>query len=78
MEVGQIVILILSIVSLLLGGKLIKLRNLIKEVKDIFPVLDDVLSDQVGESQQEKLSDLRQLRLECREAVNAIKAMFKK
>lgn len=78
MDLGQIIILILSIASMALGGKLLQLRKIVKEVSDIFPALDDVLTDAPGESQQEKIKDLRHLRKQCREAIDAIKNMFKK
>ena len=76
--VNEIVITILSFATLILGGKLILFKNVVKEVSDIFPALDDVLTEQPGESQQEKIKDLKKLRLECKEAVLAIKKMFKK
>ncbi len=77
MEWSEIIIGVLSIISLLLGGKLVLLRNVVKEVSEIFPALDDVLDETNDESKLEKLKDLKYLRLQCTEAVEAMKKLFK-
>ena len=76
--IEEIIIVVLSFSTLIFGGKLLQLKKLVKEVKDIFPALDDVLTDQPGESQQDKIRDLKYLRTQCSEAFDALKGLFKK
>ena len=73
----QVIPIVLGGVAIFFGSKLIKIKKVIKEVQDIFPVLEDVLTDQPGETQQEKIQDLQKLVKESKEAWDSFLELVK-
>ena len=71
MDILSIVSIILGILTAILGGHLILLKNVIKEFKDIPDTIDSALSD--GKITPEELKEILK---EVKEFTVAIKALF--
>ena len=76
MDIAQIIQMVLGLLVVLSGGYFVKARNAIKEVSEVMAALQDVLTDTEGETQSEKLADIKKLGTEATEALQAIKGLF--
>ena len=72
MDIFSVLSAVLGVVALLLGGKLVKIKNAVKEISDLPVALNEALKD-------DKITtdELKNLVKEAKEAIEAIKNLVK-
>lgn len=78
MDFSNILVGIFSVLSVVGSVYFLKIRKLIAETLQFIAALDDVLTDTAGETEAEKIADIKKLRTEGAEVIQALKAMFQK